>query len=857
MTLPSSPGYAPLTSRTHRLFPAPLTGYRINGKFSVCVPLGVDVTNGVANPSLELNTTGYSASGAATIARSTTRQRRGAYSLQITPTAGAFDGAFFGTVATVGGTVYTFPCDVWGAAGVDYRIYVASTAGAAISGYYQFKGIGRWQRVWIIYQENTAPGVATNRRLYLTKAGGASTIPFYWDGLAFTATAFPITYFDGDSRGFVPGQTDFYWTGTPHGSTSVMSGQTRAGGKLIPLANYGFTLLAALGLGMTPLANISIPLASGGGSFYQTTVELDRVFDLVGALTGRNLQELQRRRHDMIQAFKPDNVPSDQPLLLRYTPTDDCGNENGHDLDIVCSYESGLEGLLNNHYQENLDLRFRVYLPFMAREDGWSGATLGYQQSVANANSILQRTPSGLWQALGTGVSGASSVNVIVVGQDGTLYVGGGFTQMAGLANTIAIAKWNGSAWSALGTGGAASAAVYGGAIGPDGSLYVMGSFSSMGGVANTGHVAKWNGSVWQAMGTGASSFGYAIAVGLDGAVYAGGTFANMSGVANTSRIAKWNGSAWSALGTGGAGGDVICIAVGPDGSIYAGGSFTSMGGVANTPGIAKWNGSAWSAMGTGAAGGNVNSIAVGPDGTVYAGGVFTSMGGVSNTTGIAKWNGSAWSAMGTGVTGGTNPVYLDGLSFINGLLYIGGTLTSAGGLTPPSGLVVWNGSAYVYTDFIAPGALSAFPVTLDKSRNLIAGFNQNGTATAAVVTTITNTGVVRAYPRLTLTGTGTLYQLVNYTTGRVIYFNLVLQAGEVAVLDFADPQNVQFSSNFRPNLLSTILPGSNIDWFLMPGANSVSLFIAGAVNVNTAAVIAWRNTYHSIDSAINLSVVN
>jgi hypothetical protein len=88
-------------------------------------------------------------------------------------------------------------------------------------------------------------------------------------------------------------------------------------------------------------------------------------------------------------------------------------------------------------------------------------------------------------------------------------------------------------------------------------------------------------------------------------------------------------------------------------------------------------------------------------------------------------------------------------------------------------------------------------------------------------------------------------------TTNRRLYFNLTLQAGEVAILDFSNPQNVTFTSNLRGNLLGTILRGSSSDFFLAPGANSVSLFIAGNTDGNTAASMSWREAFHSIDGAI------
>ena len=129
---------------------------------------------------------------------------------------------------------------------------------------------------------------------------------------------------------------------------------------------------------------------------------------------------------------------------------------------------------------------------------------------------------------------------------------------------------------------------------------------------------------------------------------------------------------------------------------------------------------------------------------------------------------------------------------------------------------------------------------------------DRTGTVTAAGLTTLTNNGTANAYPVFRLTGPGTVYSLRNYTTGDALYFNLTLQAGEVAYLDLT-PGAIRFWSNARSNLLGTILPGSNLATFrLVPGANSVGLFVAGTTDANTAAWAYWRKAHHSIDGAAN-----
>ena len=88
---------------------------------------------------------------------------------------------------------------------------------------------------------------------------------------------------------------------------------------------------------------------------------------------------------------------------------------------------------------------------------------------------------------------------------------------------------------------------------------------------------------------------------------------------------------------------------------------------------------------------------------------------------------------------------------------------------------------------------------------------------------------------------------MINKTTGDGIWFDLTLLAGERATLTLR-PGNIRFVSNFRSNLLGSILPGSVLaSWRLQPGDNDTNLFIT-ATTGDSAAAATWRKRYHGLD---------
>ncbi len=340
----------------------------------------------------------------------------------------------------------------------------------------------------------------------------------------------------------------------------------------------------------------------------------------------------------------------------------------------------------------------------------------GEAPRFAPAAGAVSPAAAGPWSALGSNGHGNGALNgsvlaIAVSGND--LYVGGGFTNVAGIATADFIARWNGSTWSALGSNGSGNGALnsWVQVLAVSGSdLYVGGDFDNAAGIATADHVARWNGSTWSALGSNGSGDGAlngeinALAVSGTN-LYAGGGFTDAAGIATADSVARWNGSAWSALGSNIAGTDgalkgyVTDLAVSGN-DLYVGGGFTNVAGIATADFIAKWNGSTWSALGSngsgnGALNNSVGVIAVsGSD--LYVGGKFDNAAGIATADDVAKWNGSTWSALGSNGSGdGALNGNVDALAVSGTDLFVGGGFTDAASIATADYVAKWNGSAW------------------------------------------------------------------------------------------------------------------------------------------------------------------
>jgi len=170
-----------------------------------------------------------------------------------------------------------------------------------------------------------------------------------------------------------------------------------------------------------------------------------------------------------------------------------------------------------------------------------------------------------------------------------------------------------------------------------------------------------------------------------------------------------------------------------------------------------------------------------------------------------------------------------------------------------PDKIALWTGSVWTSPDVNLPGdaAVEAILVT---ATGVFMGFDTSGSAIAAGAENADYQGDTYGYPVLTATGPGQLYRLSNLTTGHNIYFDILLEAGEVVTLDLR-PGVKSFTSTFRGSIEDTILEGSDTEtFFLLPGTNSISFFLDDA---SAEAYILWSERFQSFDSVIYLPIVS
>lgn len=583
-------------------------------------------------------------------------------------------------------------------------------------------------------------------------------------------------------------------------------------GDEINLRGLSLAVRAAPGAGMPPLEHITLDPAQEAGLAYQRSLAGGR--RLVLRLVSRQRHvTLAATRQALIQALNPDLVRADRPAYLAYE-----GLTRTLRLPVV--YDGGLE---------ECDTTNAIELRLLAYDPAWTATsqmsqTLTVQQALAQANYLLQRRAAGIWA---TFPSVGGPVAAVLVASDGTLYVGGEFADK--------LLRWDATSGAWVGLSGL-NGDVTSLAEGPDGTIYVGGSFTTPG-----NFVAAWDGAQWSALGASPAIIPTALAVGNDGALYSGGYD---FGAGYT--VAKWSGTpaTWSAVGAPGPGGDVFALLITASGDLLAGGDFAN--------GVVRWTGASWQPLGAGLAvtGGGSNAVvralARGLDGLVYAGGTFDRANGVEGVLApyVAVWTGSAWRALGAGV--GTDVLAL-AVHPEDGTLIAGGRFTVAGGLALPDKMARWNGFAWFPLDvnIISAADPAIVVVATPPDKRLLVGYSAQASAVSAALTTVTNAGSAAAYPIVTITGPGRLYQLANVTAGEALGFDLTLLAGEVLTLDLR-PERKTVQSSFRGNLLGALVPGSALaTWRLLPGANSISLFLDDA---RARASLAWFERYWSLD---------
>lgn len=806
------------------------------GYWSFIVPEAT--VNYLANPSLETGTTGYSnyATGTASGSRaqSSAWSKRGVYSELITKSGGGASDEYgvYADASTPGsflaGEYVTFGVDLNIVSGT-VRIKVEVTAGTTISTTVDVTASGR-------SSVTVGPIVGTVTQVRVWVYVISATGSFYADGLQVERKAYATTYCDGTRE-------DCTWSGTPHGSTSSRPASTRAGGREINLDSYTCYVKESAGIGMPAARHRIQAQALLSGAQYRGQHVEQRVFNLAIMLPGSSRTNLHSLRKALIDALKPDAVPEEQPVILRYS-----GANASKPVEISVIYDSGLEFSPPDGFTDEINLRLIAYDPFWV-EDGDAAAILDTADALATADYIVKRNAASLWSGPGGGLNGL--VYCMAVGLNGHIYMGGSFTNAGGIAAADYIAEYDPSndTFAALGSG--MDARVRAMVVGADGSLYVGGNFTSAGGVANTAYLARWDGSAWQSLATtGANAEVMAVSLGLDNTLYIGGLFTAVNGVAYNQIAQRSAAGVWSALGTGTGGGAVYALTCGPDGRIYAAGGFAPMGGISGADGVAYWESAAWHAMGAVAGGGAAGwSLAVAPNGDLILGGTFTSVGGVAANY-IARWNRYAWSALGTGMN---SIVYALGFD-ADGLLYAGGSFHIAGGITVANALARWNDSVWMHVGMTLPGGAAANVLCFAQHANgdFYIGYNQSGSLAVPGRTTVTPAGTRTTYPVITLKrsgGTTAVAQLLyNETTGALLLLNYALADGETLTITLEPSERSCVSSLWGPVWRAMFQASDLATFYLLPGSNVISAFVSTTGSPTLTATIQWRNLHWSSD---------
>lgn len=808
------------------------TGASLPVKWEVIAPEGT--TNLFLNPSWETNTSNWTnttdGSGGTPYTRATTYQFKGAYSavMTIRPTNGTYV-QIVNNITMSTSTQYSMQFHVRRAnRGVIRDTNVRAYVNGGLTDFdrivYVANGWYRCEKTWL---STTTSGVGI-------RLVGSPGQAFYVDAAQLETKGYCTTYCDGDQPGLLPVEVPppFYWTGTPHASSSVRTATTRAGGRPLDVSRYGLEVKALIGFGFSQRSVISTPLGLADGSQYQRTIRDSRVFTIAGMFEGSGPRDLSARRGKLRSLLTHDLSGVDQPVMMRLQRFDN-DIALGDQVVFAASYIDGLSEEMTQPFDEAVSIQFEQYIPGLPSASD-RAATLDTREEPTIAYVALRNRNTGVWSGLGS-LNAVPQPNAILFGPDGALYVGGAFTSPG---TRVARYSFAAGAWETLSTG--LGAQVNALAFDPSGTLYAgLNSAVTIG--PNTGSVASWNGSAWSIIASAPSDRINALAYDpFERRLYTGGT------TGGNATLRYWNGSAWTAVSTGTAG-TILDLAFDPvSGLLYFSGTFSNLNGDANIDNVGAYTGSALTALSTGSAI-TVNALALQSDGTLY----------LATGADYQAWNGTSFQAMG-GLTGnslgGTPTVAVDQLT-----RDVWATSDGAGSVTATSSarpLVIWRNAnnislpaALFIGDANAINGIAFNPVYVAVS------YGVSGTFPAAGLTAVANPGTVPVPMKIIFRGgtnsTGAegqdgFYQILNWTTGQRIDLNFVVFKDEVVTLDTT---NLALVSNVRGQLNDAIGIGSNAPFLLAPGTNQIFALSSDPTRPITADLV-YTPQYESLDDA-------
>jgi len=823
--------------------PLVLNGWQLNvggedlamsSNFKVIEP--EETVNYILNPSAEA-AGNFSAIGGATVTRVTTYQKHNLYSYRV-QTSADNTGASFVSGALPNAVAYA-TVKVRGTLPASWDWSLDNT------NWHTPTLIMPLDANWSIYGYAFPSGEANGSTSFLVQQKGAGAGDFYLDGLQVESKDHWTTFCGYGEEGCES-------VGTPHASRSQRSANSRAGGRLRDLSDYGLIVTGASGLGLSPV-DVRIDAYSGRpGGALNSIHESSAALSIAVLLRGSSLPNLHSNAQALEALLSEYAVPSidgrTQPIRLWYT-----GSAVVKEIEV--HYDGGLEGALAADTPCNW-WRASIHLtapdPFW-KEVGNSAAVLDTIDSATFQTVAARLRSTGQWSNLGPPTGGGPYTAVYAIAEDAQyVYYGGNFQDFNGIANADYFVRYNKEtgAWSAPAVG--ANGIIYALAKLPDGRIVAGGAFTSIGGVAAS-RIAVYDPTTgtWEAMGVGVDNNVYALTVGKNGLLYLGGAFLNAGGGA-TNRIASWDPStgAYAALGVG-VNNVVRALATGIDGQIFAGGDFTTAGG-SSALRVASWypSISTWSPLDTGVDN-VVRALAVSSDGILYIGGdqIYA---GTLLVNRICSWDGVAMSALGSGTDNSVRAIAVSP----DGSVLLTGSFAVAGGITIMALVAGWNGSTFFHTDLgtsWTDGLVIFTSAVVGNKYNLWVGGGGGAGLPGGYggSITISYTGTAPAFPHMVASrsgGTGaTIAMLRNEMPPLAVLYDYNLQDGETLTTDFSpDEQSVE--SSFFGSRPDAVLRGSDWQFTINPGSNQITSYVIVTGGATATAYMTWRTAYLSAD---------
>lgn len=602
------------------------------------------------------------------------------------------------------------------------------------------------------------------------------------------------------------------------------------------------SLMAHEGFGLPPVDHVTQEIYQMPGALMLDTIVKPRVVTITTTTHGISPKAMHAARAKLMDAMRWNRGTRGQPSILRYTV-------NGTSRDLYVHYAGDVRRSIGRYGQmEIIGFRLTAYDP-MFYDPVTQEQVLDYDQGIT-CLLVMKKGEHEAWDNLGPPAAAAAGslpwpyvYCLHICPRSGDLYVGGDFTNWAGLGAGPGdhIARYDGATWFTV--GGGLSAAVTEMDIAPDGTIYLVGDFQNAGDGAGD-YVAQYDPETdtFSNLGGGPGAAAVTtvddVVIGHDGTVYIIGNFTNWAGLGSPAgdhiaRIAP--GGAWASVG-GGFDSWGRCLAVGLNGNVFAGGNFGAAGGIAECNYIAEYNiaTGTWEHLdeGVGAA---VYDCKVGPDGTLYIGGNFITVGVAAATANrIASWNGVVWSPLGDGLTGSCTRIAIKA----NGEIWASGTFGRAGDITTNNRIARWNRYSWMHVDALVPLTGPVWRLHADGD-DMYFGINASAasfTLYVAAESPIVVNGNMMSYPIIEVKNAGLLEIIRNDTTGHELQFDYEMIEGEIVIIDLSAGVKTVIS-NWRGNVLGEALPNSDLGTFKLEssprarhgstqGANLIAVFI-------------------------------